>query len=503
MSINKPSFISGTVFWRVAAVLIAVQLATSFLSVGFTAWYARDQHQALATVAITARLDALSEEIERRANISDLTLPLFSDELELDLAYRFPDPLLLIDLEGNAVRTFFPSREAFSIELLDTLSTPQVPPILDDDRTFSNIVVDDSDDIVPGGFASAPLFDIGGFPAGILVIQPITQSIALELSASKDAFRRSLRIVFAISLIVALLLGAFITWWLVRPLRSVARTLNEIGQGAYDVRLPYVGNDEMGHLATAINEMAAQVQTSIDALKESDKIRRELVANVGHDLRTPMSAIQGHLEEVERFQKEGNQPDADASVSRARRQVLILGKLVDDLFELSRLESTVPRLHEEPILIAELISDAISSNAKRSHEKEITIQTSVSDELPVLRADGIRLLRVLNNLIENAIRYSPAGSSVSVTARLRGEGIAISVADSGEGIDPAALDQVFQRYYRGSHARTRSNEESEEGSGLGLAISKAIAQAHGGTLEVANQANAGAIFTLYVPVPKA
>jgi len=110
---------------------------------------------------------------------------------------------------------------------------------------------------------------------------------------------------------------------------------------------------------------------------------------------------------------------------------------------------------------------------------------------------------VLNNLIENAIRYSPAGSSVSVTARLRGEGIAISVADSGEGIDTAALDQVFQRYYRGSHARTRSNEESEEGSGLGLAISKAIAQAHGGTLEVANQANAGAIFTLYVPVPKA
>lgn len=489
---------TGSVFWRVAAVLIAVQLATSFLSVGFTAWYARDQHQALATVAITARLDALSEEIERRADLTDLGSFLLSDELELDLAYRFPDPLLLVDLEGSVIRTVFPSNEAFSLALLDTLARPQIPPILDDDRTFSDIVIDDTDNLIKGGFASAPLYDVGGFPVGIIVIQPLTQSIELELAASKEAFRRSLRIVFVISLVAALLLGAFITWWLVRPLRNVANSVKEIGQGAYDVRLSYSGNDEMGALSIAVNEMASQVQKSIESLKESDKIRRELVANVGHDLRTPLSAIQGHLEEVERFQKEGQQADADASVARARRQVSILGKLVDDLFELSRLESTVPRLYQEPILVAELISDAVSGQFKLAQSKEIDIQTRFSDELPVLQADGMRLLRVLNNLIDNAIRYSPAGSKVLVTAAPQNGGVLISVADSGDGIDPQVLDQVFQRYYRGSHARTRGANETD-GSGLGLAISKAIAEAHGGTLEVANQEGSGAIFRLFLP----
>ena len=491
---------SGSVFWKVAVVLVTVQLTIGILAVGFTAWYARDQQVSLASEAMTARLDAVSEEIERRSAPSDVSVEKFSDDLKLDLGYRFPDPLFILDLEGNVIESIQPATDAFPARFIDSTVVSVLPDILDLENTFFEIVVDVTDVHVPGGFASAPLLDSGGFPVGVLVIQPVRQSIALELSDTDEAFKRSIRLVAVLSIIIALLLGAFFTWWLVRPLRSIAATVSRIGEGDYALRLVVKGQDEFASLSQAINHMTEKVQGSIDSLKESDRIRRELVANVGHDLRTPLAAIEAHLEESERFRAENRTSDSDEAVRSARRQSRVLGGLINDLFELSRLESTVPILQLEPVPIGELISDALSSVASKAKSQSISMQSTVDPAIPIFYADGPRLLRLITNLLSNAVRYADPGGKVAVSAHIEGARILIAVSNDGEGIAPEDLDRVFDRYYRGSHARTRMDGSDQEGTGLGLAISKAIAQAHGGSLRVASGLDTGTVFTLELPV---
>ena len=184
----------------------------------------------------------------------------------------------------------------------------------------------------------------------------------------------------------------------------------------------------------------------------------------------------------------------------ARRQGKVLGALVNDLFELSRLESSVPRLHLEPVLIPEIISDAISSNKRAALEQEVGLAVNLADNLPVLEADGSRVLRLLNNLISNAIRYAPPKTQVTISAVVADGHLEIRIEDKGEGIGQEALAQLFDRYYRGTHARTRSVPTEYDGTGLGLAISKAIAEAHGGTLTASSVRGEGTVFTTRLPL---
>ncbi|MDA1029390.1 MAG: HAMP domain-containing sensor histidine kinase [Bacteroidetes bacterium] len=491
---------TGSVFWKVALVLITAQLTIGILAVGFTAWFARDQQKSLASEAMTARLDAVSEEIERRSAASDVAVDHLSDDLKLDLGYRFPDPLFILNLDGSIVETILPASDAFPAAFIDTTVVSTLPDIIDLENTFTEIFIDVSDEKVPGGYASAPLLDSGGFPVGFLVIQPVRQSIALELADSNAAFRKSIRLIAGFSIIVALLLGAFFTWWLVRPLRLIAGAVSHIGEGRYDVRLSVKGNDEFASLSQAINQMTEKVQSSIDSLKESDRIRRELVANVGHDLRTPLAAIEANLEEAERFRSEGRPLDYDHAVKQARRQSRVLAGLISDLFELSRLESAVPRLNLEPVPVGELISDAISSVAATSKDSGIVVKSVVDPQIPIVLADGVLLLRLLTNLLSNAVRYAEADSEVVISAHFEQGRTRISVLNRGKAIPPEELERVFDRYYRGSHARTRAVGDNREGTGLGLAISKAIAEAHGGSLTVTSQSDSGTVFTFELPV---
>ncbi len=491
----------GTVFWRVAAVMIAVQIATAVLAAGFAIWYASDAQRSLATVAIAARLDAVGEEIERRATDFGIELNGFSDELQLDLTYRFPDPIVLLDLSGRSSVPFLPATDAFGGLLGVVDSVAVVPAFLSSDNVLDDVYVDYTDDFAPGGFAAAPLFDETGFPVGVVLVQPIRNSMALELSDSKAAFRRSIRIIAGLSILVALLLGAFFTWWLVRPLRQMAGRVQRIGQGAYDERLEVVGHDEFASLAGAINDMTEQVEQSIWVLRESDRVRRELITNVGHDLRTPLSAIRAHIEESLRFRGEGREVDAQNSLVSAERQTVYLGQLVGDLFELGVLESERPRLKKEPVLPAELIFDAISGQSVAAREAGLSLRSKVSPEVPVFEADGTRLLRLMNNLISNSIRHTASGGYIDVRASMEDGSLVVSIEDNGEGVSEEDLARLFDRYYRGVDSRTRSKDSSRpKGTGLGLAISRAIAEAHGGTLTASSTAGEGMTMMLRMPV---
>ncbi|HYE59320.1 MAG TPA: HAMP domain-containing sensor histidine kinase, partial [Rhodothermales bacterium] len=264
-----------------------------------------------------------------------------------------------------------------------------------------------------------------------------------------------------------------------------------IGRGDYTARLPEHEPGEIGRLAASVNAMAAEVQASVESLRRADAMRRELVANVGHDLRTPLAALQGYVDEARRHAVD---PTARADLDVAARQAAHLTRLVDDLFELSVLEGDAEALRVEPVPLGELLNDAAAAHRARMEAAGVGFVLDLSPALPTLEADGTRLLRLLDNLLGNARTHTPSGGTVTLRARPEGDGVVVEVADTGVGIDPEVLPHLFDRYWRGSDARTRRPDGS--GTGLGLAIAAQIARLHGGTLTVESAPGAGSTFTL-------
>jgi signal transduction histidine kinase len=472
-----------SVFWKVAGVLVGAQVLTGLLAVGLSALLWEAQSLELVQNSLALRLDVVAEEVEARA-IFDPDAPdpadrvLLPEALRRDLAARFPDPVYLLDPAGDPVDPLAP-----------------VPPTAYDLLDFGRVVVELQDD---PPWALVPLFDPDGVPAGGLLVRPLAASLERERAGTREATRRALAIVGFLALGSALVLGALLTLRLVAPLRRMTARIEAIGAGDYTARLAADRDDEIGRLAAAINHMASQVEASIDALRATDRLRRELVANIGHDLRTPLAALQGYVEEAERRLQEGRADDAAQALATAAGQGRHIEALVRDLFELSILDAhhDRPPLHREPVPVPELLHHAAAAHRRAFAEAGLTFDIDAAADLPTIEADGVRLLRLLDNLLDNALRHTPPGGTVRLVATSAGGTLEVRVEDTGEGIEHAAVGHVFDRYYRGETARTRGRE----GSGLGLAIARAIARAHGGDLSVESRPGEGSTFTLHLPI---
>lgn len=481
-------------FWKVAGILVGVQVATGFLAVALSAWFAFDRSLELVENSLRLRLDGIAEEIEQRSVLAD-GITALPEPLRIDLSRRVPDPISLIDAEGVALLTIAPDGQAFNTDIELPESNIAVPVNLGAMLADGEIIVQMNADTPTGRWALAPLYDDTGFLAGGVLVQPLTNSIARETAETRAGFVRALWTIVGLSGAIALMLGAFFTWRLVGPLQRMTRRVERIGAGDYDARLDAHTNDEFGRLAVSINQMAEDVAGSVESLRATDTLRRELVANIGHDLRTPMTALLGYLEEAERYLENGNETAAHEALSTARRQGGYLSKLVGDLFELSVLDSATAPLRREPVPLAELLTEAANAHRAALRDADISFEIEVPPGLPIIEGDGVRLLRVLDNLLTNARHHTPEGGTVQLGAERSQDHVWIHVKDTGNGIEPDHAAHVFDRYYRGTGARTRTGT----GTGLGLPISRAIARAHGGELSVASEPGKGSTFTLALP----
>lgn len=484
-----------SVFWKVAGILVGVQVTTGLLALGLGAWFAYDHSLDLVANSLRIQLDRVAVEIEQRSSdwlfqdISQLPLPLRSD-----LAARFPDPVILVDREGNELGTIPPDPEIFEASGLPDTPLP-VPSHLSDLLAEGNIAMEIKENVPGGSWGLAPIYDQSGLLMGGLLVQPLTYSISQELAGARQAFLRALFVVGALAGLIAVLLGAFFTGRLIKPLRRMTRRVERIGAGEYAGRLEVEGEDEFARLATAINQMAGAVEHSVETLRATDQLRRELIANVGHDLRTPLATLLGYLEEAERHLEQGNRDAAAEALSTVGRQGTYLNQLVSDLFELSLLDSAQPPLRREPIPLAEMLHDAARAHRASFDKAGVDFEVDLSPQLPLFNGDGVRLLRLLDNLLTNARKHTPEGGTVGLRATMNAEDVSIQVSDTGAGMEPEVLAHVFERYYRGDDARTRRGEST----GLGLAISRAIAHAHGGDLAAESTPGEGSTFTLTLP----
>jgi signal transduction histidine kinase len=256
-------------------------------------------------------------------------------------------------------------------------------------------------------------------------------------------------------------------------------------------------SDEIGQLGAEFNSMVEQLQVGQEQRSRLEASRRELIAAVSHDLRTPLASMRAMVEAL----NDGVVTDPE-TVSRYLHTIQSETQhlsLIDDLFELSQIDAGALRLHLEPTSIEDLASDALEGMRAQAEQKNVHLQGQVEGTPPRVPLDAARMQRVLYNLIQNAIRHTPSDGTVTLTVRGAPDKVELTVADSGEGIPESDLPHVFDRFYRGERARTRDKLEPGPGAGLGLAIARGIVEAHGGTISAASQPGQGAAFYVVLP----
>jgi signal transduction histidine kinase len=328
--------------------------------------------------------------------------------------------------------------------------------------------------------------------ASLLTFLNVWLTARLMFVSEHDLLLATVLLLFAGGIAVAL--GNFFTSALIDRILRLEAATRAIENGNLTARAEIPGNDEIAALALSFNRMAQQLQTADKKQKELESLRRDLVAWAGHDLRTPLASIRLLVEAL----ADGIVTDPQTIQSyhlQAKKQVDTLSLLVDDLFQISQLDSGGVPLHSEPASLSDLISDTLESFTGLAAQKGVALSGSAEPGIDPICIDVQWMGRALNNLVSNALRYTASGGSVTLCAERKLNGVSVSVSDTGEGILPADLPHVFERFYRGEKSRNRASG----GAGLGLAIVQGIIEAHGGSIWVNSEHGKGTVFTFILP----
>ena len=295
--------------------------------------------------------------------------------------------------------------------------------------------------------------------------------------------------------------GAIMAFVIFRPTRQRLRSLEEaarsLGEGRTDIRADESGGDEVSALSAAFNKMAGDLHTRATALAESDRVRRQLLADVSHELMTPLSGIRGYVETLAMPELKLDDDTRRQYLGVVDEETHKLEAIIGDLLDLARLEGGGETLDRESVLADDLFRRVADRHAPQLRERGITLTATSAPGTPLLYADPDRLEQALQNVAANAIRHTPSGGRVTLTAEPDGDRVRITIADTGPGIPPEHLTHVFDRFYKVDASRAGTRGPS--GSGLGLSIVRAIVQRHGGDIDASNAPDGGAIFTFLLP----
>lgn len=285
--------------------------------------------------------------------------------------------------------------------------------------------------------------------------------------------------------LLALLIGLRTVRGFALPLTDILSAIDAVAEGDLSVRVPEPGRGEMARLASSFNRM-------LDELERTERQRRNLTADVAHELRTPLHVIQGNLEGI----LDGVYPASPEQIEATLQETRLLNRLVDDLRTLSLADAGELSLNRVLTPVEELLQRVASSYQPQARGAGVELRLEISPYLPAIHLDPERLVQVLGNLMGNAIRYTPRGGTVSLRGLMAGEWVLLQVADTGRGIDPEQLPHIFERFYRADSARTVSESES----GLGLSIAKSLVELHGGKLTAESVVGQGTVMSVWLPI---
>jgi len=293
---------------------------------------------------------------------------------------------------------------------------------------------------------------------------------------------------------MAMVLGYFLSNTVTRRIAALKEVAGQLAQGDLRARAQVSGRDEVSDLAESFNRMAAQLQTADEKQRETERMRSDLIAWVSHDLQTPLASMRAILEAL----ADGVIEDPESVrryLATAQRDVQSLSVLIDDLFQIAQLDAGGLPLERENSSLADLISDTLESFSELASRQGVALSGKADPSVDPVFMDTMQIGRVLNNLVTNALRHTPRGGSIVVQAQRAGAGVEVSVSDTGEGIAPEDLPQVFESFYRGEKSRSRTTG----GAGLGLAIARGLVYAHGGEISARSAPGRGSVFTFTLP----
>ncbi len=338
---------------------------------------------------------------------------------------------------------------------------------------------------------------VPGFERPTLLYVALQRTFLLRSLRFKfDEYLPKLILVTLAAQIATAILAAFlIRRFLTRRLRLLSQALESYRRGKYSDRVEVKGSDEVAELASLANSMADKIETSISALEDRDRLRRELIANVSHDLRTPASVLQGYSSLLVDPSRELTHEDRKGVYSAIASGSLSLSRLLAQLWELSRLEAKerVPEL--ETFCVGELATEVADQLREKARTRDIEIVITIPEPPPAVVADPSLIIRALTNLIENAIHYTPSGGRVEIEVVPEAGGVSVRVHDTGAGISEEDLTRIFERTVRVKGAETGQ----EDSGGLGLAIVRRIMELHGIEISVSSKEAEGSTFGFALP----
>jgi len=322
---------------------------------------------------------------------------------------------------------------------------------------------------------------------GIIVHSPLT-----DMNNTVQDMRETILWIAQICIVLSCGLAFYMSWSITRPLQQIERAASKIGMGDYSERITTKYKDEIGDLATTINQLAERLELSNVEKQKLEQIRLDFLANASHELRTPLTAMQGFLEALQ-----------DGLIDDQARQryyqiiyneTIHMNRLVDDIMDLSRLENNEIKLTLQPVDASSLLKKVQFKFQHEVEERKTRINLQIWDPLPFVVADPDRLEQILNNLVKNAVKFTEEGT-ITITAGEDGDHVRFSVTDTGIGISKADQELIWKRLYKVDRGRS----SRAKGSGLGLAIVKQLVDLHGGRISVNSEIGQGATFTVWIP----
>lgn len=486
---TKGKWIFSKLFWQISAIFLIVLLVFAIITVYISAKSAGNY-----CVEVNQRLNCDLA----KSTVEDIKLNFKNGKVNQEAIGKIVHSMMvvnpsvevyLLDTKGNILSYEAPDKvvklKKVSLSpLLKFLNEHDHPIIFGDDprnpgelKTFSAVEVRDN------GQLTGYVYIVLASQEYVAAAKKLMGNYILGLSV------RSVIVILFVSAMV----GLFAIWFITRKLGSIVAGIREFHAGNLQARIPVKSKDELDKIGMVFNEMAATIAQNIQVLKDTDEFRKDLISNVSHDLRTPIASIQGYAETLLLKRDSIIQADQQRYLEIIFSACEKLKKLVDELFELSKLQTNQVKLIPEPFSINELVLDIITKYRIISEKKGISINTFLSKDIPRVQGDILLIERVLQNIMDNAIKFCKEGDFITIDIHPKGEEkIEVTIADSGEGIHKDELPYIFERYYKG--------KKYSDSTGLGLAIVKKIMDLHHESIQVKSQLGKGSEFSFLLPV---
>ena len=482
--------IFNSLYWKISGIFLVFTVLLTvifiFISVRFSSEYNEEAQQKInGEIAIGAIQEVSPIFVDGKVKEEAIHVLMHSM-----MAVHPSIEVYLLDPAGNIITYVVPSKDVKT----ESVSLAPIKKFLNrtNDRTIKG------DD--PRNPNSQKIFSVAEIVEedelkGYMYIILASSQYTTAMAALQNSFILKIGVrSLLIALLLTSILGLLAIWIITRNLNKIISAVRSFKEGNHSVRIQLNSGGELANVANTFNNMAETIEQNIIQLKSVEELRKELIANVSHDLRSPIASIQGFAETI--LLKEENLSDDER---KKYLEIILqnsenLSKLVNDLFELSKLESNPQMIQPEPVQVAELVQDVADKFQIIAKEKNISINTIYSKSLPLVYADIQMTDRVFQNILDNAIKYCNPNDVVSIELELQTDGVLVKIADTGKGIAEDELPYIFTRYYKGKKTGKANS------TGLGLAIVKKILDLHKTSIEVYSKINQGTRFEFKLPI---